>query len=269
MIHPLFAMVTLASACASATPTTPPSTMPPPSIAAAPVAAPAPAPPPAPPAAPTAPVRADDDVDGHVEHAAIADTSGLRVELAWHTRTGTMHVAQEVSLVAANGTLHLVGDALGRDPHVPELHDQPLPLVERVLAAGASRWIVLGWSSPGEGMQSEHAWLVDGGGAGGPRIVDSIVWTSTRRAAGVAIDTTGAPRIGIPLPGGSADDSSTLQHRRSPLALVELRNLPAHATPLGKLAAYYTPPEQLSPTEHGWTGRFVWFDASAHGFEAR
>jgi hypothetical protein len=219
-----------------------------------------------PPAAPAP--AANDDLDGHLEHGTIDDSNGLRVELAWQTQTGTTHVAEQLTLVAAGGTLDLVADEQGLVEHVPMLHEQPLPLVDHVLAAGTSRWIVLGWSSYGGGMQSEHVWLVEDGKSG-PQIVDSIMWTTTRRAAGVAVDASAAPRIGVPLPNGHVDDDWQLQHGDRTLAVSELHELPAHDMKLAAIARYYTPPLHLSPAEQGWTGRFVWFQAGAHGLEAR
>lgn len=217
-------------------------------------------------------VTGDDPPSGEsvVESAEITAPGGLRVQVSWMTMTGTMHYAETLSFTTPTGTLELRGDDVvekGPDESDP-LRAEALPLVGRVDAIGGQRWVALGWSSPGEGMQTVSAWVVEDG-PGGPRVVDSLAWFTDRVHAGFAIDTkTGA--IGVPLPAGELHNGSDwhLRHGSEEIPLARVRKMRAFATPLAKVRDVYGPPMDVAPKEREWSGRFVWFDV-AKRFERR
>lgn len=196
-----------------------------------------------------APALADDD-DGHIEHAKV-NGPGIAIEMSWMTMTGTTHVAEALAITTARGTL--------------QLGDGGLPLVERVLAVDARHWLVLGWSSFGEGMQSEHAWLVEDLGVG-PVVADSLTWTTDRAHAGLAVAAFTRPVVGIPLPArrdGLHDEGDwNLRHGADELALADVEKLPADRANVKSLPGHYTPPFDTAPAQRGWSGRFVWFEIS-------
>ena len=179
----------------------------------------------APRASPPPAAAPDDDLEGHVEHAGVGGP-GLDAGITWHTETGTTHVALEVSLVSPRGTRKLSGDDFSRETGDP-LHVEALPLVDRILVAGPQRWIVLGWSSYGEGMEHEHAWLIEDT-ATGPTIVDSLVWMTDRAHAGFRVDTS-TLRVGVPVPPPSDElhngSDWYLRHGNQHLWLAEVRQL--------------------------------------------
>lgn len=203
----------------------------------------------------TAAIAGDEDLEPRLEHAEVR-AEGIEVRVAWWTLTGNTHVADELAITTRRGTLRLktAGEEGG----------ETLPLIDQIYKAGKSRWVVLGWSSYGEGMQTEHAWLIDA--TSQPRIVDKLEWTTDRRHAGLAIDL--APlRIGIPLPRAPADDDKLhdeldwqLVHAKRSLTLDQVAKLPATETHIMAVRAY-TPPFHRSASEAEWSGRFVWFDA--------
>ena len=120
-------------------------------------------------------------------------------------------------------------------------------------------------------MQSEHAWLVEDG-AGGPRIVDSLVWTTDRMHGGVALDPRKGVRVGVPLPDSEVLHSSsawTLRHDAQVLMLADVRKMPTSATRVTALRDHYNPPDDGAPSTRHWAGRFVWFETSANGFVVR
>jgi hypothetical protein len=208
---------------------------------------------------------ADEALESRLEHAEV-DGVGIKIEVSWWTLTGTTHVAEALAITTARGTLRL--ESRDEDDDAPAL-----PLVEQVYSAGPSRWVVLGWSSFGGGMQTEHVWLVDGKGA--PRIADKLAWTTDRKHAGLAIDVTKTVLVGIPLPQRSHDDNVddddddsslheegdwSLVHGMRSFTLEQVAHLPSDEQSLMTLR-HYTPPAHDGPSNRGWTGRFVWFSA--------
>jgi hypothetical protein len=177
-----------------------------------------------------------------------------------------MHVADELVMVTPRGALSL--------KHADDESGEVLPLVGVIYKVAPERWVVLGWSSYGEGMQTEHAWLVDGAAA--PRVIDKLEWTTDRAHAGFAVDafTGNRLRIGIPLPlrsesAGDDDDASLhneldwrFVHGKQTLTLAQLGKLKTSETHVMALRAFYTPPFDESPSERKWSGRFVWFTAA-------
>jgi hypothetical protein len=147
-------------------------------------------------------------------------------------------------------------------------------LIERILPAGTNRWVALGWSSFGEGMQTVHAWLLEEDRAG-PKLLDTLAWTTDRSHAGIALDVSANAsanrvRIGIPLPDTTAPGGETpmhqpgvwlLKHGAQELDLDEVAHLPFSETHVMALRDYYDPPFQYEPSRRHWSGRFVWFSA--------
>jgi hypothetical protein len=211
---------------------------------------------------------ADDDtepqddalIESQPHHDAIIGPDGFVVGVDWHDRTGTYHFADRLVIESDSGKL-VVEDK-------PE-SDSQVPLIEKVIDAGRGRWLVLGWSSYGEGMQTEHAWLVVDG-KHGPRIADKLEWTSDRAHAGLALDAKRL-RIGIPLPARSeqlhnGSDWKLVIGKRARW-LSDVRRMRSAATHLADLPGRYTPPFNATPHEHGWSERFVWLEAAGDHFK--
>ncbi|HEY5946035.1 MAG TPA: hypothetical protein VIV40_11120 [Kofleriaceae bacterium] len=200
-----------------------------------------------------------DAMEGRLEHAEVLG-QGLEVTVSWWTMTGTTHVADELVIKTSRGALHLKSS----DDDSGEV----LPLIDEIYNAGKQRWVVIGWSSYGEGMQTEHAWLIDGSSQ--PHVVDKLEWTTDRRHAGLAIDPSGKLRIGIPLPvqPKSNDDEGDhglhnegdwqLVHGKQVFTLAQLAKLRAEENHLMAVHAY-APPFQAPLSERDWSGRFIWF----------
>lgn len=211
----------------------------------------------------------DGDLEPRLEHVDVRD-GDLKVRVSWWTMTGTTHLATELVISTSRGTLTL------KDPG--EDSDEVLPLIERIYKAGNERWVVLGWSSYGEGMQTEHAWLI--GGRSRPRILDKLAWTTDRHHAGLAIDLGDKLRIGIPLPIRSQSDSDEddhalhnegdwqLVHGGRAFTLAQVEKLRASEHHVMSVRAY-TPPTEASATQRDWSGRFVWFAADTKRFARR
>jgi hypothetical protein len=215
----------------------------------------------------------DEEVWGHVEQNEIVGQGGVRVLVRWRTMTGTRHLATEIEITAPGGVLRRSEPELDDVDSMPDPGDYPL--LERILTAGPGRWVVLGWSSYGEGMQTVHAWLIED--RGGPRLVDTLAWTTDRSHNGLALDAAGGRvQIGIPLPerpsSQRSDESDDRDHIHVPgdwqlvhgaqrFDLDRVEQLPALDTHVMALRSYYTPPFQDEPSRLHWRGRFVWFAA--------
>lgn len=198
--------------------------------------------------------------DGRIESAQVVG-DGIKIDVTWMTMTGTTHVAETLAITTDRGTL--------RFENVDEETGEVIPLVERVFKAAPHRWVMVGWSSFGSGMQTEHAWLLDD--TQSLRVVDKLDWTTDRMHAGLALDVGSKVRIGIPLPvPGATDDAAEslhnesewqLAHGASTFTLARLRKLPKTETHVMALRGFYTPPFQDSPSGRHWSGQFVWFAA--------
>lgn len=228
--------------------------------------------------------------DEHLEQADLDGPAGLHVTVRWATGTGQYHCARQLMITTPGGVLRLESPYLHG---IPE-EDAPdgsraqgdggmyplYPLLERVLVAGLHRWVILGWSSFGEGLQTEHAWLIED--RPGPMLVDALTWTTDRSHGGLAIERSKTPlevRIGIPLPDEPRPSEPErtegsdgppplhlpgdweLVHGKQRWDLSELRRLPSVERRVKSLSAYYDPPFQDAPSRLHWAGRFVWFSA--------
>ncbi len=220
-----------------------------------------------------------EDLDSELVTDEVRGLYGLRVQVSWMTLTGTTHVASALTIETPGGKLELAQPA--EDARLedvpPEDQDtgRVLPLIDRVLELGPGRWVLLGWSSFGEGMMTNHAWLIVD--RGGPRIADELSWSTSRSFAGLALDVgAGAVRVGVPVPTkprrrGGDDEPHRLSdwmltHGKRDLGIDDVWRLPATRQHVMSLAAFHTPPTGASPAEQGWSGRFVWFAANGERF---
>ncbi|MBS1118107.1 MAG: hypothetical protein H6Q90_335 [Deltaproteobacteria bacterium] len=234
---------------------------------------PPPAAPPTHPPASEADAAADsaDQFDvSHTEQDEVLGRDGIRVAVSWLTMTGTYHYATGLTITTPGGTL-----TLGNNPENGPDDIEPFPLVEKIVSAGPHRWVLLGWSSYGEGMQTTQAWLVDDQ-QGVPRVRDKLEWTTDRMHGGLALDIRKGTRIGIPIPqrgGRDPDDPSDdrlhgevrweLATGSTKRNLREVERLPSDRIKVMALPGFFTPPDGGSPSTRGWAGRFVWFSAGA------
>jgi hypothetical protein len=198
-------------------------------------------------------------VDGDIRQGEVYGSGGFRARVSWFTDTGTMHAAHELELLTKNGTLHYAEADFVQDGASDALHAEALPLVDRIITIAPDRWIVLGWSTPGEGMQAVHAWLVDDT-ATGPKVVDSLLWMTDREHAGFVLDSA-THRVGIPLPDSSSLHVPELWYLRHDGQQLAFDAVQKQRTQLAQLAEYYGPPTSDSPAQRHWSSRVLWFDA--------
>jgi hypothetical protein len=202
------------------------------------------------------------EAESVTETAQLTGPDGLNITVAWDTMTGTTHVARELTLTSPGGTLRFAGRDFSNENNSDPLYVEALPLVERILPAGPRRWLLLGWSSLGEGMQSEHVWLA-GDEAGGPRVLDSLVWTTDRLHSGVVLDPS-TPAVGIPLPDRAEPLHNPtwwqLRHSDRWFSFDGAMHLPTQQVDVNALRAYYDPPDDEPPPTRHWAGRVAWFN---------
>ena len=201
-----------------------------------------------------------------VEQTELAGPGGIRVSVRRRTNTGTWHIAEELVIRTPGGMLRFTEPAT--DVAVDDVAVQ-YPLMEEILEVGPNRWVLLGWSSLGEGLQTEHAWLVEA--RRGPQLLDTLTWTTDRSHAGLAVASSGNQvRIGIPLPQPLDDDGGPglhnksgweLVHGKQRLDLEEVERLPSSQEHVMALRGYYDPPFQVEPSRRRWAGRFIWFSS--------
>jgi len=133
--------------------------------------------------------HADDDEDLTSSYT-IDGEHGLHIDVTFQRQTGNYHFATHLDLHTATAKLVRDGDGFESSPQ--------LPLVEKVIAVDTQRWVVIGWSSYGEGMQTMAAWIVVANKKK-LRVTDEVYWTSDRSHAGFVIeDANGKLRLGIP-----------------------------------------------------------------------
>jgi hypothetical protein len=221
------------------------------------------------------------DQDPCNQQATVDGPQGIHVLVRWCTDTGQYHIAKELVITTPGGTLRFASQSSNGVPD--EVHEEPMyPLMEQILAVGPTRWVLLGWTSYGEGLQTEHAWLIED--RQGPHVLDSLAWTTDRTHGGFAVESSRTPpivRIGIPLPetpkhrefDPDQDEDGPpalhnagdweLVHDQQQLALDDLRRLPSVEQHVMSLRGYYNPPYQEEPSRRHWSGRFIWFSAGA------
>jgi hypothetical protein len=205
----------------------------------------------------TATAHADDELDP-VSSYTIDGERDLHVDVTYHRLTGNSHYATRLELHTA--TAKLVREA-------QDLEDSPtLPLVDKVIAVDPHRWVVIGWSSYGEGMQTMTAWIVIEAKRK-LRVTDEMEWTSDRSHAGLAIeDANGKLRLGVSkLPASKGDDAPhnpgdwELQIGKKKIDLAKLTFTTA-ATRI-----YQPPYDDLRDA----TGPFAWVTANGEHFTTK
>lgn len=145
--------------------------------------------------------HADDAADGddlmHEETEFVAGPHGLEVTYTWQHDTGTWHTANKLTISLGAAKLERATD----DEHMI------LPLFAKAFDAGPNRWVLLGWSSTGSGMQTQTAWIVKKVGKA-LKITDQLDWTTDRAHPGLAFEGEGAKlRVGILKPPASDDEA--------------------------------------------------------------
>jgi hypothetical protein len=142
--------------------------------------------------------HADDDADGPKHTEFVAGPHGLEVTYTWESETGTWHTADHV-------TIALAGAKVERDAN--DERGILVPLFAKAFDAGTNRWVLLGWSSTGSGMQTQSAWIVKRVGKK-LQISDELDWTTDRGHPGLAFEGEGAKlRVGILKPPPTDDEA--------------------------------------------------------------
>jgi len=141
---------------------------------------------------------ADDDDAPRAETEFVAGPHGLEITYTWEHDTGTYHFASHAKIALGAATLERVSDIE---------QGTLVPLCEKAFDAGPDRWILLGWSSTGSGMQMQSAWLVKKIGRT-LKVTDELDWTTDRAHPGLAFEGSGTLlRVGIPQPPAADDDA--------------------------------------------------------------
>ncbi len=133
----------------------------------------------------------------HADDYTVDGEHDFHAEIRFAKDTGQVHEATQIAL--------RVGDAkLVR----AQTETVQLPLIEKIIQLTPDRWLAIGWTSFGEGLERMVAWIVDRKGTS-VRIADELAWQSDRSHAGLAIeDDAGTLRVGIP---AVAKDGHALQ----------------------------------------------------------
>jgi len=186
--------------------------------------------------------------------AGAAAPSDLKVTAKYPEKpTGTMHYAEAITLA--------VGDA---KPLV--LDGEMLPIPGPHLRLADSRFLLLGWSSPGSGMQSMHVLLIAVRDAA--VVVDGqMVVMTDRPSAGLLVRVTPrSARIGLPQPPSDFvhDEEEwflNLGGGRS-LNLEQMRKLVFARVHPRKDDLFYNEPVSAAPMPK----RVAWIDVTPNGF---
>ncbi|WP_257385974.1 hypothetical protein [Tahibacter caeni] len=174
--------------------------------------------------------------------------------------TGTMHYAESLTIG--------IGDAAPLRMQAPP-GAELLPLPGPCHRLGGRRFLLLGWSSSGGGMQSIQA-LVVAVRAGAVVRVDRLDYVSARTNAGLLVRRTGdgEVRLGVPEPGADPVHEPAdwaLEFGAAPRRHLSLAGLRALAFDVVEPAAgdtFYAPPLQAAPTP----ARVAWMAITPSGF---
>ena len=191
--------------------------------------------------------------------------SGLRVRVQYKTLTGQWHLAEKLMISIGTSPPFVRRPKWNNDGGID---GDLIPLIERVYPAGPNRWAVLGWSSWGEGLQRNYAWIIESTSAG-IKLSHRFEYETDRSSAGFALDVSEQVfRIGIPrpkkevhLPGHwqlTADD------RR--LGFSAIRNLKYSSKAFDTIHQFFLPPTGGNPRSRGWSEQFAWFELTKDGF---
>lgn len=188
--------------------------------------------------------------------AATASPQALHVEATYPEEpTGTMHFAATVTLsIGTARPLRVPGS-------LPPIPGPTFPLSD-------GRFVLLGWSSPGAGMQSMHALLV-GVRAGTVTLFDQLIsFTDRPHAALLVRKEGGSVLIGVPEPPSTFlhdEEGWSLQYglsRTHRLLIGSVRRLPFEPVGSGGEDVFYAPPTNATPR----TARVAWFHVTRTGF---
>jgi len=170
--------------------------------------------------------------------------------------TGTMHFAETLTLsIGAARPLRVPGSFL------------PIPGPSFRLSDG--RFLLLGWSSTGSGMQSMHALLV-GDRAGVMTLFDHLIYDTDRPHAALLVRAgpDGSVWIGVPEPSSDFlhnEDEWSLQyglsHKRH-LLIGAIRKLSFETVISRSDDVFYAPPTKATPR----TARVAWVHVTKAGF---
>lgn len=175
--------------------------------------------------------------------------------------TGTMHYADGLTLTAPCAPpLRLEGKA-AQDGTL-------LPLPGPSFRLPGARYLLLGWSSSGGGLQGVHALLLACGDAT-LRVVDRLDVVTDRAHAGLLVqqDADGSVALGLPPPPDEPvhePEAWALSHSgdASALTLDAMRRLAYVPLPPDRADLFYAPPAQLGRRPQ----RVAWIRVSAGGF---
>ena len=175
--------------------------------------------------------------------------------------TGTMHYAEGLTLTAPCARpLRLPGSA-------PD-GDTLLPLPGPSFRLPGARYLLLGWSSSGGGLQGVHALLLACGDAT-LRVVDRLDVVTDRAHAGLLVhqQADGNVALGLPPPPDEPvhePEAWALSHSgdASALTLDAMRRLAYVPLPPDRADPFYAPPAQLGRRPQ----RVAWIRVSAGGF---
>ncbi|MEO8673495.1 MAG: hypothetical protein ABI411_19450 [Tahibacter sp.] len=154
--------------------------------------------------------------------------------------TGTMHFAEALTLSV--------------DPAKPlTLKGEFLPIPGPTFRLSKDRYVMLGWSSTGSGMQTLHALLVSvADGAVGELAELSL--TTDRSSAGLVVrhQPDGSLRIGMPQVSGEflhdeEDWVLNLGANAPSFGVAEMRKFSVEAITLSDDDLFYAPPAQIAP----------------------
>ena len=170
--------------------------------------------------------------------------------------TGTMHFAETLTLsIDAARPLRVPGSFL------------PIPGPSFRLPDG--RFILLGWSSTGSGMQSMHVLLV-GDRAGVVTLFDHLIYLTDRPHAALLVraEPDGSFLIGVPEPSSDFlhnEDEWSLEYglpRKRSLLMGAIRKLPFQTVTYRNEDVFYAPPTNATQR----TARVAWIHVAKTGF---
>jgi hypothetical protein len=198
--------------------------------------------------------------DGGVDAPSISGSAKLSTALTVKQVSrsgGTMHFAEKTVISCGRCGAPLV------------LKREQAPLIDHVLDLGGRRYLLLGWSSGGNGFQSVQVLLV-AVGPQGPQLIDELDWFSSRSDRGVLLASTPQGwRIGFPQPPSQDDDFFDANLRVASGKSRHAADLEKSGffqpVPAGLVAFAYCPPFGEGIRLRGNAG---WLRVTATGFKA-
>jgi hypothetical protein len=176
-------------------------------------------------------------------------------------RTGTMHFAETL-------TLSIAGSRPLQIPRTNIRMGSYLPIPGPSFRLPDGRFILLGWSSSGGGMETIHALLV-GDRAGAVTVFDHLIYDTDRFHATVLVRTEpdGSVLIGVsePLDRLHDEEDWSLQYglrRKHRLLIAAIRKLAFETITSRSDDVFYAPPFNATLR----TGRVAWVHVASSGF---